>query len=181
MANPEPLLKKILAWEGGLSNHTLDHGGLTNKGITLRTWQRLGYDKDDDNDIDDQDLMLISSIDLAWLLKTHYWNRWRGDEIGSQSVAEILVDWLWCSGKPAITIPQRVLNVKPDGIVGPITLAAVNSANPEKLHDRIKNERIGFIHRILEIDPTQQCFSKGWLRRIESFTFKNNHYENNVS
>jgi len=94
MASRTPLIEKILAWEGGLSNHALDHGGLTKHGITLRTWQRVGYDKDDDYDIDDHDLMLITRNDVAWLLQTHYWNRWRGDEIENQSVAEILVDWL---------------------------------------------------------------------------------------
>ena len=172
MANIQPLLTKILKWEGGLSNHALDHGGLTNKGITLRTWQRIGYDKDDDHDIDDHDLMLISKNDVAWLLKTHYWNRWRADEIVSQPIAELLVDWLWCSGKPAITIPQRTLKVKPDGIVGPVTLAALNAASPEKLHSRIKNERIGYIHRILERNPTQQCFRNGWLNRINSFNYE---------
>jgi len=172
MANLEPLLKKILLWEGGLSNHALDHGGLANKGITLRTWQRVGYDKDDDYDIDDEDLVLISKNDVSWLLKTHYWNRWRGDEIRSQPLAEILVDWLWCSGKPAITIPQRVLNVKPDGIVGPVTLAALNAAKPKQLHERIKQERILYIHCILQLDPTQQSFRKGWLNRINSFTYE---------
>ncbi len=75
MANLEPLLTKILNWEGGLSNHPFDHGGLTKHGITLRTWQRVGYDKDDDYDIDDDDLMRITRNDVAWLLQTHYWNR----------------------------------------------------------------------------------------------------------
>ena len=171
MANIAPLINKILHWEGGLSNHPLDHGGLTNKGITLRTWQRIGYDKDDDYDIDDEDLMLITRHDMAWLLKTHYWNRWRATYISSQSVAEILVDWLWCSGKPAITIPQRILRVKPDGVVGPVTLSAVNNANSEQLHSSIKKARIRFIHRIIKRDPSQQCFKKGWLNRIKSFNY----------
>ena len=171
MAQIEPLIKKILHWEGGLSNHPLDHGGLTKQGITLRTWQRVGYDKDDDYDIDDEDLMLITRHDMAWLLKTHYWNRWRATYISSQSVAEILVDWLWCSGKPAITIPQRILRVKPDGVVGPVTLSAVNNANSEQLHSSIKKARIRFIHRIIKRDPSQQCFKTGWLNRINSFTY----------
>ena len=171
MANLEPLINKILHWEGHLSNHPLDHGGLTNRGITLRTWQRIGYDKDDDYDIDEDDLMLISRHDVAWLLETHYWNRWRATEIGSQPIAEILVDWLWCSGRPAITIPQRVLKVIPDGQVGPITLSALNNTHPEQLHAAIKKARIRFIHRLIKRDPSQHCFRKGWLNRINSFTF----------
>ena len=87
-------------------------------------------------------------------------------------MAEILVDWLWSSGRQAITIPQRILKVKPDGIVGHLTLAAVNQTDPKKLHAAIKKEQIRFIHRIIEIDPTQQCFKKGWLNRINSFTYE---------
>ncbi|MBE0647550.1 MAG: peptidoglycan domain protein [Bacteroidales bacterium] len=172
MANLELLITKILHWEGGFVNHPYDRGGPTNKGITLRTWQSMGYDKDGDSDIDVSDLKLLTKADFGWLLRNYYWDRWRANEIRNQSVAELLVDWLWCSGKPAITIPQRVLHVKPDGIVGPVTLAALNATDPEKLHLRIKHERIGFIHRILEIDITQQCFRNGWLRRIESFTYE---------
>ena len=171
MANLAPLINKILHWEGGLSNHPLDHGGLTNKGITLRTWQRVGYDKDDDYDIDDEDLMLITRYDMAWLLETHYWNRWRAGEIESQPLAEILVYWLWCSGKWGIIIPQRILNVNPDGIVGPITLSALNNTDPEQLHAAVKKARIRYIHRLIKRDPSQQCFEKGWLNRIKSFNY----------
>ena len=171
MANIAPLINKILHWEGGLSNHPLDHGGLTNQGITLRTWQRIGYDKDDDYDIDDEDLMLITRHDMAWLLETHYWNRWCAGEIESQPMAEILVDWLWCSGKWGIIIPQRILNVNPDGIVGPITLSTLNKTDPEQLHATVKKARIRYIHRLIKRDPSQQCFEKGWINRINSFTY----------
>jgi len=61
--------------------------------------------------------------------------------------------------------------VKPDGIVGPVTLMAVNQTDPKKLHAAIKKERISFIHRIIEIDITQKCFEKGWLNRINSFNY----------
>ena len=172
MATLEPLIDIILLWEGGFVNHPSDPGGPTNKGITLRTWQCMGYDKDGDTDIDAADLKLLTRSDVVWLLRHSYWDIWCANEIRSQPIAELLVDWLWCSGKPAITIPQRVLNVKPDGIVGPITLAALNAANPEKLHARIKNERIGYIYRILEIDITRQCFRNGWLNRINSFNYR---------
>jgi hypothetical protein len=31
-------------------------------------------------------------------LKSLYWDKWKADQIKSQSVANILVDWVWASG-----------------------------------------------------------------------------------
>ena len=57
-----------------------------------------------------------------------YWDRWKADEIKSQSIADILVDWIWASEMHGIKIPHDLVGVIPDGIVGPKTpgeLAAV--------------------------------------------------------
>ena len=47
-----------------------------------------------------------------------YWDRWKADEIKSQSIADILVDWIWASEMHGIKIPHDVFGVIPDGIVG---------------------------------------------------------------
>lgn len=140
-------------------------------GITLATWQQVGYDKDADGDIDKIDLHLLSRQDAITILRLHYWNRWRAEEILSQAVAEILVDWLWCSGKWGIIIPQRILGVPPDGIVGNITLTAVNNTKPYDFHLQLFESRIHFIQQIIRRDPTQKRFEKGWLNRLNDFTY----------
>ena len=99
-------------------------------------------------------------------MRYFYWNRWRADEIESQAVAEIVVDWLWCSGKWGIIIPQRILGVSPDGYVGPVTMSAINQADPAILHQQIFEQRLQFIKQIVENDPTQSRFIKGWIRRV---------------
>ena len=75
----------------------------------------MGYDKDGDSDINIDDIRLLTPHDTLAVLKTCYWDRWRADEINNQKVANILVDWLWCSGKWGILIPQRILGVPVDG------------------------------------------------------------------
>lgn len=108
-------------------------------GVTIGTWRSVGYDKDGDGDIDVDDLHLLDKEDvIERVLRPHYWNRWRADEILNQSVANILVDWVWASGTHGIKRPQRILGVTADGIVGPKTLAAVNSMDPMELHFRIR-------------------------------------------
>lgn len=186
MANIDILLPFILKWEGGFVNDPADSGGATNKGVTIRTWRNVGYDKDGDNDIDVKDLNLLTDADVKnRVLKPHYWDRWKADQIQSQKVANILVDWVWASGKHGIVIPQRLLSVKADGIVGNKTLSAVNFADPEQLFAAIFQARVDFLHEIVRtsivkyeskigrkatekelMKHTKKRFLKGWLNRL---------------
>lgn len=173
MANIDKLAPFILRWEGGFVNDPVDKGGATNMGVTIGTWRSVGYDKDGDGDIDVDDLHLLDKKDvIERVLRPHYWNRWRADEILNQSVANILVDWVWASGTHGIKRPQRILGVTADGIVGPKTLAAVNSMDPMELHFRIKNDRIKFIDEICQRDPSQERFRKGWMNRINALVYQ---------
>ena len=172
MADVNKLLPYILKWEGGFVNDPADNGGATNKGVTLKTWRSVGYDKDGDNDIDIADLKLLSDEDVRdKVLKPFYWDRWKADEIKSQSVANILVDWVWCSGAYGIKIPQRALGVTVNGVVGQKTLDAVNSRNPQNLFNEIKRERMAYIERICVTRPQNKKFKCGWINRLNDLTF----------
>lgn len=171
MAKIEKLAPIILKWEGGWADTPGDRGGKTNRGVTLATWKACGYDKDGDGLIDERDLRLVTPDDAVELLRLHYWNRWQADHIRSQSLANLLVDWVWASGKWGIVIPQRLLKVEPDGIVGPVTLATLNQVNPSVFFQILRQERIDFCRRICENDPTQRKFLQGWINRINDFTF----------
>lgn len=186
MANANILLPFILRWEGGFVNDPTDRGGATNKGVTITTWRQVGYDKDGDGDIDVNDLKLLTNEDVRdRVLVPHYWNRWKADTINDQKIANILVDWVWASGSHGIKIPQRLLGVNVDGIVGPKTIEAVNFADPKSLFLAIYDERVKFINNIVErsvseyekkigrkatetelLKYTQKRFRKGWLNRL---------------
>ena len=173
MANFEIFAEKILTLEGGFSDHPADRGGATNMGVTLATWRRIGYDKDGDGDVDPDDLLKLTRNDVFKVLRYFYWNRWRADEIESQPVAEMVVDWCWCSGKWGIIIPQRILGVNPDGYVGPETIRAVNQADPVLFHQQIFEHRLEFIRQIVRNDPSQSRFIKGWRNRLDKLPMTN--------
>lgn len=169
MAKLELLAPFILQWEGGFADDPADRGGATNMGVTMATWRRVGYDKNGDGIIDAADLRLLTKEEVVErVLRPHYWNRWRADEIRSQAVADILVDWVWASGAWGIKIPQRLLGLAPDGIVGPRTLAAVNAQEPARLFERIRQARLEFIDGIVRRDPSQKRFENGWKNRINA-------------
>ncbi len=173
-SNIEKLAPIIAKWEGGYVNDPLDRGGATNMGVTLNTWKLVGYDKDGDGDIDAADIRLLNKNDFKAVLRK-YWDKWRADEIKNQSVANILVDWYWGSGKWGIVIPQRdILKVTADGVVGNITLAKLNKMIDEDaqgLFDKIYAAREAFLDNIVKNNPSQKRFLKGWKNRLRDFKF----------
>lgn len=170
MAKIELLAPIIAKWEGGYVDNKFDKGGSTNMGITIDTWKHVGYDKDKDGDIDKEDMKLLTRDDFKYVLR-QYWNRWKADEIKNQSIANILVDWVWGSGKWGIIIPQRLLGLKDDGAVGSITLTHLNQTNQKELFNTIYQARLRFLDNIVENNPTQKVFIKGWKNRLADFKF----------
>jgi len=171
MARLDILWPSIKSWEGGFVNHPADPGGATNMGVTIATWKKQGYDKDGDGDIDVNDLRLISEEDARLIFKENYWNKWKAAQIKDQSLANILVDWVWSSGAYGIKIPQRMLGVTIDGIVGPKTLAALNARKPATFFKELKEERKKYLERICVTNPSNKVFMKGWLRRLDSIMY----------
>lgn len=174
MAQVNKLATTILKWEGGYVNHPNDKGGATNKGVTIAVWKKVGYDKNGDGGIDVADLKLLSNEDVVnRVLKPYYWDRWKADQIINQSVANLLVDWLWGSGAWGIKFPQRILGVTDDGIVGSKTLDAVNNyPDQSELFKKLWLRRKQHFEDIVKADPTQKVFLKGWLNRLNDFKFE---------
>ena len=125
MANVEKIVPFIIQFEAGVSpagltgkllfekarkpwyaNDPDDLGGATMVGVTLATYTEYCRKKSYPRPSVER---LRSMTYTQWLdiLKTMFWDRWKADEIANQSIAEILVDWVWASGKYGITIPQR--------------------------------------------------------------------------
>ncbi len=190
MAKVELIVPFILKWETGttgvgLTNEALftkakkhgfscdpdDLGGATMCGVTLNTYadycRRKGYPRPTV-----ERLKRISYADWLAILKTLYWDRWKADQIHSQSVAEMVVDWLWCSGSYGVKLPQKILGVSIDGIVGPKTVAAVNAKDPANLFAALRQERLDFIDRICHSRPANRKYRTGWINRINDLKYR---------
>lgn len=171
MANSSKLIPFILQWEGGFVNDPDDLGGATNKGITIDTFTE--YKKRKGQKAPNvTDLKNISDDEWHDVFKSLYWDRWRADEIKNQSVANILVDWVWASGSHGIKRPQRLLGVKADGIVGKQTIAALNAMDAATLFKMIKDDRAKFIDEICKARPKNEKYRKGWMNRINAIRYE---------
>ena len=170
MAKVERLVPHILKWEGGLVNDPDDLGGLTNKGVTYKTYKL--YCKRKGKIATEEGLINLSMDEFTDILKTMYWDACRADRIESQSVANTIVDWGWHSGTiTAAKEVQKLLGVTADGIIGNVTLSEINSKNPRELFDAIKIARIAYLNRICSSRPANSKFMRGWLNRVNSLEF----------
>ena len=152
-------------------NDPKDRGGATNMGVTIATWKAQGYDKNGDGKIDVKDLRLISVADAINIMRKNYWNRWKADQINNQSLANTLVDWVWGSGKNGIVIPQQMLGVTADGIVGPNTIKALNDVYAPAFFEKLRKRRLQYIDNIIRSNPSQKRFQAGWYRRINAINY----------
>ena len=178
MAKIDILAPYILSWEGGFVNDPADRGGATNKGVTIETWKRQGYDKNKDGIIDVKDLKLITERDATEIMRKNYWDRWQADFIKSQSIANILVDWVWGSGVHGIKIPQAMLGLAPDGLVGAKTIEALNKQDALMFFNKLKAKRKEFLQNICKARPSQYRFLNGWLRRLDGIRYGALKYNN---
>ena len=109
----------------------------------------------------------------VWLdvLRNRFWDKLKCDQINSQSVAHIVLDWFWGSGFAGIKSLQRCLSLKADGIVGSKTLAALNTDNPRGLFEHIRKSREQFFRNLAEKRPNDKKHLKGWLNRLNDIPF----------
>lgn len=173
MANFEGFAGKVLRLEGGFVNHPADKGGPTKYGVILSTWKQYGYDKDNDGDIDAEDIRELNEDDARYIAKKVFWDFFQADFILNQSIAEFIVDWGYNSGRVTVSKKlQKLVGVPADGLIGVRSLNAINCAAQSNLFDALKVSRRMFIDSIVESDPSQRDFHAGWINRINSFKYK---------
>lgn len=189
MADILKLYAKIKKCEGGFANDPADSGGATMRGVTLNTYKQYCKLKGKPSPTV-QDLKAITEATVIDILRTLYWNPCKGDDIRNQSVANLIVNSCWGTGMVYMKIIQGVLCVKQDGVVGPVTLAAINNANQRELFTKLWNRRKKFFEGTVEssirkyeakigrkateaelMKYTNKRFLKGWLNRLNDFKF----------
>jgi lysozyme family protein len=101
--------------------HAADGPG-TRWGFILPTWQTArhyaGY-----NDMTAATFLTQTQAEMGDLAEVYFWDRLSADEMAAGVDASV-IDWCWTSGG-AITDIQRELGVGDDGVIGPLTLAAI--------------------------------------------------------
>jgi len=167
MADPKQVISFFRKWEGGFVNDKDDHGGATMMGVTLKTYQKY-YGKDKTA----EDLKNITDEEWLHIFTEGYWKPWKADEIKNQSIALLVADCGWGSGpKTAIKKVQTCLGVKADGIVGPITLKALNNPSTMTTFKKLWGMRYVWLHNIAKSGNNSK-FLRGWLNRLNDIKYR---------
>jgi lysozyme family protein len=141
----------LLGHEGGYSDHKDDNGGKTRFGVTEAVAREVGYRGD----------MRELPLDLAKRIYLEdYWRPMRCDELPEEA-RYVAFDAAVNSGVGQATLwLQRAVGAKPDGILGPMTLAAAKATPNLKL--KLLSQRLQFMANL----HAWPAFGRGWARRI---------------
>lgn len=172
----EAIIDGVIRREGGFVDHPADRGGPTNYGITQASWSAYSGRQATADD------MRRITIDQARVFYRHeYVVRPRFAEIRDPHLRELVVDAGVHHGqRHAAKWLQWAAGVTQDGIVGPVTLAAVNSLPPLAVYLWIVAFRIKLFGRLVSQDAQlraarqagfrlQAEFAAGWNNRAAEF------------
>ena len=117
--------------------------------------------------------MLFDSEDLqdeVWkFYKQNYWDRMRLGEVASQLKAnEMFIFGVNVGVKPAIRAAQRIAGVVDDGIMGEISLAAINKVDEEKFDKEFDRAELEHYNMLIKQNPKLRVYANGWRRRAEA-------------
>ncbi|MCP4747289.1 MAG: N-acetylmuramidase [Desulfobacteraceae bacterium] len=165
MANFDDAFEKMIENEGGFKYHKVkaDRGGQTYAGISRKYhpgWLGWGY-------IDAKDFKNPNLIKkVKGFYRILFWKEINGDRIGNQAVAENIFDFAVNAGRrTAVKLAQVVVDAKPDGIIGPITLKKLNLCDTEEFKTRYALAKVARYAGICNKDRTQSKFLLGWINR----------------
>lgn len=152
-------LSLVLLNEGGWSDHPMDPGGATMKGVTQRVYDAYR----DAIDQPRRTVKMISEGELRAIYKAQYWDAIKGDMLPA-GLDYCLFDYAVNSGPVrAIKALQEALGIKVDGQFGMLTLGALKLAHTGSVIVSICKSRLGFLQRL----RTWGAFGRGWTTRVK--------------
>lgn len=157
-SNFEKCLNEVLKHEGGYVDHPADPGGMTNLGVTARTWgEWIGHEPTE------QEMRALTKEDVSPLYRRRFWDVCKCDRLDA-GVDYVVFDIAVNSGTGrAAKFLQSAVGVGADGSIGPATLSAVDGStlSAKDLVNIICDRRQKFWESL----STFPTFGKGWTRR----------------
>lgn len=104
------------------------------------------------------------------------WDRLQLEKLANDCIAAKIFDLCFNAGdKPGIQILQRAANalgatLEVDGKVGPLTIAAANTKQPQALMDAIVVAGTNHYQAIVAAKPEDAKYLSGWLSRLKKNT-----------
>ncbi len=161
---------RTMDFEGGWSNHPSDRGGKTKFGVTQATLDHHNRQRDDK--------LSLRALTIKQAADVYYHEFWLAMRINTlpHTVQGLMFDWGVHSGFFAIRSMQRHFKLKPDGVVGPRTRAAVAAQTKfgdtsRALLRALAVRRMKHLCRLVRRDRKQGDFIVGWFDRVSYWLY----------
>jgi lysozyme family protein len=164
-------IQTVLANEGGYTNDANDRGGITNLGITFVDIEHAISKGLIPSGITP---LTLSKFQAKIIYKSLYWDKFNISAIDSVKIATKILDSVVVMGNYGIICLQRAFRaignyqLEEDGILGPVTVKAVNKTQESLLMSCYRSELAGRFREIIAHNSSQRVFSRGWLSRAYS-------------
>jgi lysozyme family protein len=166
-------LDQIIANEGGFQDDPRDTGNYagdrllgTNYGITpnaLASFRGVSVDE-----VTREDIENLTKEDAMEIYAQDYYYRPGYDKIQNDDLKANVVDMAVNAGAPQATrLLQRIIGTDVDGILGPMTLQAINDSGVNT--NDYSTERKRFYLDITMSDPTKLAYLPGWVNRANKY------------
>ncbi|NKF51380.1 peptidoglycan-binding protein [Shewanella sp. WXL01] len=148
----------VLLAEGGYSNHKADRGGETLFGLSRKAYPHLDFG--------------TLTIEKAYrIYHRDYWQVCQCGKLPNVLAMAVFDAAVNHGARNAIEMLQRAVKAKPDGLIGPNTLAAINKCNFNDLLTDYLARRNRKYARIVMNDSSQAVFLLGWMHRITKLQY----------
>lgn len=145
----ETFIDRVLSHEGGYVNDPRDPGGETKFGIAKRSYPSV-------------DIKSLTREAAITIYRRDFWDRVHGDKLPRSFAFQALDAAVNHGIGNAVRWLQRAAGVADDGVIGPMTLAAVGRADPADLVLKFNAERLRFYAKLTTFD----AFGRGWVNRV---------------
>jgi len=143
--------------DGGINHKATDKGGLTKFGISQRAYPNVD----------------IANLTATQAIRIYHRDYWRAMQCAQMEIGvdTLIFDGAVNHGRFAMTqILQRCVGAKPDGLLGPKTLAAARRQRPTELIAQLSVNRGRKYARICASDASQRPNLEGWFNRLAYMT-----------
>ena len=151
MTEFDSAFERLIGHEGGYVSDQRDPGGETKFGVSKRSYPDL-------------DIKSLTIEQAKAIYKRDYWDRAHCDSLHPIIAFQVFDAAVNGGIGQSIRFLQKAVGVADDGVIGPLTLAAIQRRETAELIARFNAERLEFMTKL----STWEIFSKGWARRIAS-------------
>ncbi len=154
--------RMIQRYEGGYGWDRADPGGPTNFGITCYDLAAHRGQRMQSKAAWAPIVEAMSLQEAEDIYATKYATACRFNDLNSGPDCVVFDFGVNSGPSRAVKYAQMVVGTARDGVLGPVTLAAINGMDSNKFIDDLCDMRLGFLHHL----GTWKTFGRGWTARV---------------